>query len=207
MCKAFRRRYHSSTTLSISMPLYVLACLATAYDYQSKEKQGNTNDSIADRPPPPQPAMPKSDPNKADLVSQCHTSTSYPPSRKCRRSPPARACILEIPTIQPKGACIAETSSAITPAPCKLITRLAANPNADITQLPLSPDGTNECDEEGGVQCSRAYQMLMQFATTEEKLDTIALALENGCVTNKSPGGGCKVQNKVLWKALDDIQN
>jgi hypothetical protein len=49
--------------------------------------------------------------------------------------------------------------------------------------------------------------MLMQFATTEDRLDTVALALENGCVANKGPGGGCKVPNKVVWMTLDDIQN
>ena len=49
--------------------------------------------------------------------------------------------------------------------------------------------------------------MLMQFATTEAKLDTIAHALESGCVPNKGPGGGCKVRNEVVWKALDDVQN
>jgi hypothetical protein len=49
--------------------------------------------------------------------------------------------------------------------------------------------------------------MLMQFATTEDKLDTVAHALENGCVANNGPGGGCKVPNKVVWEMLDDIQS
>jgi hypothetical protein len=49
--------------------------------------------------------------------------------------------------------------------------------------------------------------MLMQFATTEDKLDTVAYSLENGCVANKGPGGGCKVPNRVVWKALGDIQS
>ena len=45
--------------------------------------------------------------------------------------------------------------------------------------------------------------MLMQFATTEEKLDVISQALEQGCV--KKAGGGCKVRNEALWKAIDDV--
>jgi hypothetical protein len=43
----------------------------------------------------------------------------------------------------------------------------------------------------------------MQFATTEEKLDVISETLERGCV--KRAGGGCKVRNESIWKAIDDV--
>jgi hypothetical protein len=65
----------------------------------------------------------------------------------------------------------------------------------------------NEFVEADGVQCSRAYQMPMRFAMTEEELNTIALVLESMCSANRGLGGGCKVQNRVMWKTLDDIQN
>jgi hypothetical protein len=86
------------------------------------------------------------------------------------------------------------------------MTRLAANPQADLTQIPLpnketDANGHNELDD--GVGCSKAYQILIQYATTEEKLETVAFALERGCV--KGPGGGCKVQNETMWKALDEL--
>lgn len=160
----------------------------------NEKKQGNTSDAIADKPLPPQPAIQKSDPKEVESVDQFLASTSDLSSRKCSRASPERAYI-------------AETSSTIPSAPCKLITHLTANPSADITQIPVVIDGMNKPDETDGVECSRAYQMLMQFAMTEEKLDTIALALENGCVANKGPGGGCKVQKESMWKALDDILN
>ncbi len=98
-------------------------------------------------------------------------------------------------------------SSTLPIAPCKLISRLAANPSADLTQTPVAIDGTYDSDEREGVECSKAYQMLMQYGTTEAKLDTIALALENGCVPNKAPGGGCSVRRDFMWKGLDDLQD
>jgi hypothetical protein len=98
------------------------------------------------------------------------------------------------------------TGPTSRPAPCKLITQLSLNPNADITQIPLETSSSKEAEDLDGMQCTKAYQLLMQFATTEEKLDTIAHALETGCVGNKGSGGGCKVKNQVLWKALEDVQ-
>jgi hypothetical protein len=86
--------------------------------------------------------------------------------------------------------------------PCKVLTRLAENPNADITQSVETDEPHDEKDDDG-VECSKAHSMLMQFATTEEKLDTISLALERGCVGKKS--GGCKVRNEAIWKAMDDV--
>lgn len=70
--------------------------------------------------------------------------------------------------------------------------------------MPISEDKPPEPNEPGGVQCSKAYKMLVQFATIDEKLETISHALENGYVKNSS--GGCKVRNEVLWKALEDVQ-
>ena len=54
-----------------------------------------------------------------------------------------------------------------------------------------------------GVPCSRAYKMLIDYATTESKLDAVTHALEEGCVPNA--GGGSKVKSKTMIKALDDI--
>merc|ERR1711900_34189 len=87
-------------------------------------------------------------------------------------------------------------------APCKILTRLAVDPCADVTQ-PNKERGNAGDQEIGGVECSKAHAMLMQFATTEEKLDVISQALEQGCV--KKAGGGCKVRNEALWKAIDDV--
>jgi hypothetical protein len=50
-----------------------------------------------------------------------------------------------------------------------------------------------------------SYRMLMRYATTEPKLDTIAHVLEEGCMPTAEPGKGCRVLNKTIWKALDDI--
>lgn len=92
-------------------------------------------------------------------------------------------------------------------APCKLLTLLAENPAADITQVPLPPDSSQgRCeDNAGGVECSKAYTMLMHYATSEEKMDSIAKALEEGCTL--SNGGGCKVKNSAIWGALDKVTN
>ncbi|PVH77933.1 hypothetical protein DL98DRAFT_573486 [Cadophora sp. DSE1049] len=93
-------------------------------------------------------------------------------------------------------------SLTIQLAPCKVLTRLAEDPGADVTQ-PIIEGGDPEVQEIGGVECHKAHNMLMQFATTEEKLDVISQALEQGCV--KKAGGGCKVRNEALWKAIDDV--
>jgi hypothetical protein len=97
----------------------------------------------------------------------------------------------------------ASHNGAITP-PCKLLTILAGNPNADITQVPGAIDQQEHCEKPGGVECLQARKMLMRFATTEAKLDDIATALEKGCVKDRS-GRGCQVKNDVIWKALDRL--
>ncbi|KAJ9645073.1 hypothetical protein H2199_003077 [Coniosporium tulheliwenetii] len=103
-------------------------------------------------------------------------------------------------------ASIDQAASAIPYAPCKLLTQLKANPGADITQLPVEvARGEEAQDESDGVECNRAYQMLMRFATTEEKLDTVAHALEKGCVKNGGGKGGCRVRNEAIMKALDSV--
>jgi hypothetical protein len=102
------------------------------------------------------------------------------------------------------------TSTVAAPqglGPCKLISRLADNPQTDLTQISISSGESTDANGEDkpgdGVECSKAYRMLIQYATTEEKLETVALALEEGCV--KSPGGGCKVPNDAMYKALDEL--
>lgn len=88
--------------------------------------------------------------------------------------------------------------------PCKLLTILADNPNADITQVPGAANGQDECKKTDGVDCLQAREMLMRFATTEGKLEEIASALEEGCVKDGS-GRGCRVKNGVIWKTLDRV--
>lgn len=89
--------------------------------------------------------------------------------------------------------------------PCKVLTRLAEDPSADVTQpnTHRAPGGNPDDVESGGIECSKAHSMLMQFATTEEKLDVISQALEQGCV--KRAGGGCKLRNEAIWKVIDDV--
>lgn len=95
-------------------------------------------------------------------------------------------------------------------APCKLLTLLAKNPAADITQVPLSTQsdqrpcktGKFEASSSDGVECSTAYKMLIQYATSDERMDKIAAALESGCTP--SAAGRCKVKNSVVWRVLDE---
>ncbi len=92
-------------------------------------------------------------------------------------------------------------------SPCKLVTRLAENPAADITQVPVPPSSVDSLQDAachgGDVECRKAYEMLMRYATSEEKIDYIAQELESGCTANGK--GGCAVKSKVVWKALDDM--
>jgi hypothetical protein len=88
-------------------------------------------------------------------------------------------------------------------APCQLMTILESDPSADITQTSVGDDGKGGGGT-NGVECSRARQMLLPFATTREKLDEIAEALEKGCTKN-AKGGGCRVKTDVMWKTLDRV--
>jgi hypothetical protein len=82
------------------------------------------------------------------------------------------------------------------------MSRLAENPDTDLTQIGASDHQVEE-DEADGVECYKAYKMLIQFVMTEEKLDTISRALESGCT--KGSKGGCKIRNEAIWKAIDDV--
>jgi hypothetical protein len=93
--------------------------------------------------------------------------------------------------------------------PCKLLSLLAENPTADITQVtahpssvePPPPQGT--VLSEGDVECRKAYEMLMRYVTSEEKMDYVARALETGCTSTGQ--GACAVKKKVIWEALDGL--
>jgi hypothetical protein len=90
-------------------------------------------------------------------------------------------------------------------APCKLVTLLAENPAADITQVSLSAGTqTNNHEDQSadGVECSAAYSMLMRHATSGESMDRIAAALEGGCTPSAT--GGCSVKKSVVWRTLDE---
>lgn len=90
--------------------------------------------------------------------------------------------------------------------PCKILTRLAAEPHTDIAQLTApSDDGLDSVQTGDEISCSRAHQLLMQYATSEEKLDAIAEVLENGCVPNAGPEGGCKIRGSTISQALLDL--
>jgi hypothetical protein len=82
------------------------------------------------------------------------------------------------------------------------MSRLAENPSADLTQIEVSDVQVEENDADG-MECSQAYKLLIQFATTEEKLDTISQALESGCT--KGSKGGCKVRNEAILTAIDKV--
>ncbi|OCK98352.1 uncharacterized protein K441DRAFT_604248 [Cenococcum geophilum 1.58] len=82
----------------------------------------------------------------------------------------------------------------IAGAPCKLLTLLAKNPATNI----IKPE---DCSSDS-IECSTAYKILMQYATSDEKMDKIAAALESGCTL--SAAGGCKVKKSVVWTVLDE---
>ncbi|KAG0133624.1 hypothetical protein HOY82DRAFT_584408 [Tuber indicum] len=87
--------------------------------------------------------------------------------------------------------------------PCKLARALAANPHIDIAQLPTPADGQAEARTSDKTSCGKATQMLLQFATSEEKVQAVAGVLEAGCVQDGK--GGCSVENKVMLEALDRV--
>ncbi|EXA29639.1 hypothetical protein FOVG_18883 [Fusarium oxysporum f. sp. pisi HDV247] len=91
--------------------------------------------------------------------------------------------------------------------PCKLLSRLAENPATDITQVPVPPGSVDPLQDatyhEGDVECGKAYEMLMRYATSEEKMDTVAQALEGGCTSTGK--GRCVVKKNTIWEALDSM--
>ncbi|DAA76581.1 TPA_exp: Uncharacterized protein A8136_7258 [Trichophyton benhamiae CBS 112371] len=128
-------------------------------------------------------------PSKAEL-SSCIESSS---SRSCQQRQVGKStCNKGLP---PR-----------TLPPCKILTRLAAEPHTDIAQLTAtSDDGLDSVQAGDEISCSRAHQLLMQYATSEEKLDAIAEVLENGCVPNAGPEGGCKIRGSTISQALLDL--
>jgi hypothetical protein len=97
-------------------------------------------------------------------------------------------------------------------SPCKLLSLLAENPAADISQIPLplphlekmtyANNYPNDPKDDTGVDCSEAYKLLMQYATSDGKLNKIASALESGCTPSAS--GVCKVKKSAMWRVLDE---
>ena len=74
----------------------------------------------------------------------------------------------------------------------------------DITQLLPPLHGEPGRKETDGVECLQAREMLMRYATSEQKLDDISQTLEQGCVKNSS-GRGCHIKNDVIWNTLDRV--
>jgi hypothetical protein len=106
------------------------------------------------------------------------------------------------PSREPTGSVAASPPS--TSAPCKLLTRLSANPTLDVSQILASCDNGPETENaEDGIPCSSAYKLLMSYASSEDKLDSLAHVLEEGCVPNAD--GGCRLKNKTISQALLDI--
>jgi hypothetical protein len=94
----------------------------------------------------------------------------------------------------------------ITVTPCKLLSLLAQNPAADITQIPIrsNPAGPpQDAAHDGGIECGKAYEMLMQYATSEDKMDYVARALERGC--SSTGKGSCAIKKNVVWGVLDEM--
>lgn len=89
-------------------------------------------------------------------------------------------------------------------APCKLLTRLAANPGLDVSMILAGAETEQKIDSaEGGLSCESAYKLLMRYATSDERIETLARSLEEGCVPDS--GGGCKVKSETVSQALLDI--
>lgn len=85
-----------------------------------------------------------------------------------------------------------------------LLTRLAVNPGSDVLTISAAVESEQKADSaEGGLSCESAYKLLMRYATSEEKIKSLARSLEEGCVPNL--GDGCKVKNEMVSQALLDI--
>jgi hypothetical protein len=132
-----------------------------------------------------------------------------PCRRKKYQSSPEKICVEPSPPVNTwESTPCAATKCQPSPPPeeasmvatYKLISRLMVNPAADLRTIQEDdpePDGTGE-----GVPCKEAYNMLIQYATMEEKLLEISRILEGGCAKGKV---GCRVKNEAVWKALDSV--
>ncbi|KAF8247394.1 hypothetical protein K440DRAFT_551295, partial [Wilcoxina mikolae CBS 423.85] len=87
---------------------------------------------------------------------------------------------------------------------CKLLSQLKLNPSLDLRNLQDTGGSAPNSANDDGVPCFQAYEMLIQHATTDEKLVDIAHILENGC-TKSGSRGGCVVKNSAIWTALDRV--
>ncbi|KAG0643248.1 hypothetical protein HOY80DRAFT_1033694 [Tuber brumale] len=121
----------------------------------------------------------------------CRSSTK--PEQQPEPTPPPTEC--DPPT---------QAEPCLSKAPCKFARALAANPHIDIALLQTPADGQAEGRTTSDkTPCGKATQMLLQFATSEEKLQTLAGVLEVGCVQDGT--GGCSVENKLMLEALDRV--
>lgn len=80
------------------------------------------------------------------------------------------------------------------------ISHILSQPNI-ISEKPEDGESTN-----GDVECSKAYQMVMPFATSNLKMEALSQKLKEGCVVDKKCGG-CKVKANVMWEILDNAMN
>jgi hypothetical protein len=83
------------------------------------------------------------------------------------------------------------------------MTRLKDDLSVDMRQIPAKSTANDEEVPTDGVECSKAYKMLISYANTDERLDAVARVLEEECVGNKD--GGCWVKNTTVYHALDKI--
>jgi hypothetical protein len=138
-------------------------------------------------------------PQNAEMASSSKEPLAEPASSQ---SPDSNATMAASPAPSPSEA--PSQPAAAQARPCKLLSLLAENPNADITQVPVRPSqDADAAHREGDVECGKAYQMLMQYATSEEKMDYVSRALEAGCTSTGR--GGCAVKKEVIWEALDSM--
>lgn len=179
--------------LQVDKPVRFLASSSCHWRLKLNPAQDHLNPPISnDTLILAQPAVPEIN----TKFGECHNQTNL--SKGCQRSDQSRrACSKKA---SPEGL-----SAPAQSAPCKLISRVAEDPSTDITQILVGAYETNKPTPMDGVECSEAYRMLMQFGTTEEKLDKISQALEEGCTANDGAHGGCRVRNEIIWKAIDDL--
>ncbi|KAF2421112.1 hypothetical protein EJ08DRAFT_683112 [Tothia fuscella] len=111
----------------------------------------------------------------------------------------ARSCKEQAPQSQKEtrnlATAVPPCRQMLSPAEKALLSSRLSNQSA-------AGDDELEIDGSDGVECSTAYRTLMQYATSQDKMDRITAALDYGCTP--SGGGGCKVKSSVMWKVLDD---